>query len=162
VPIPTYPASAFVSAGGITLLLDHVTEYELTDGELALTVLRSTGLISRNDHPWREDPAGPSLPIPAAQLRGPWSFSFAYYPGTEGALEQAERYRHPFMTAAGGATVNDLRAQAGPELNGENVVLTALQPTLARIVNMSDATRTATFDGESHELRAWEIRTLKR
>jgi mannosylglycerate hydrolase len=162
VAIPTYPASAFVSAGGITLLLDHVTEYELTDGELALTVLRSTGLISRNDHPWREDPAGPSLPIPAAQLRGPCSFSFAYYPGTEGALEQAERYRHPFMTAVGSATGNELRAHPGPALTGENVVLTALQPTLARVVNMSDATRTATFDGESHELRAWEIRTLKR
>jgi mannosylglycerate hydrolase len=162
VAIPTYPASAFVSAGGITLLLDHVTEYELTDGELALTVLRSTGLISRNDHPWREDPAGPSLPIPAAQLRGPCSFSFAYYPGNEGALEQAERYRHPFMTVPGSATGNGLRSQNGPELSGENVVLTALQPTLARVVNMSDATRTATFDGESHELRAWEIRTLKR
>ena len=161
VAIPTYPASAFVSAGGITLLLDHVTEYEVADGELALTVLRSTGLISRNDHPWREDPAGPSLPIPAAQLRGPWSFSFAYYPSTEGALEQAERYRLPFMAAAGTATGSDLRTQAGPELTGEDVVLTALQPTLARVVNMSDEPRAATFDGEPHELRAWEIRTLK-
>ena len=150
-----------MSAGGITLLLDHVTEYEVADGELALTVLRSTGLISRNDHPWREDPAGPSLPIPAAQLRGPWSFSFAYYPSTEGALEQAERYRLPFMAAAGTATGSDLRTQAGPELTGEDVVLTALQPTLARVVNMSDEPRAATFNGEPHELRASEIRTLK-
>ena len=29
VPLPTYPAGAFVSAGGTSLLLDHVTEYEL-------------------------------------------------------------------------------------------------------------------------------------
>ena len=59
VAIPTYPASAFVAAGGIALLLDHVTEYEVAGDELALTVLRSTGLISRIHHPWREDPAGP-------------------------------------------------------------------------------------------------------
>ncbi len=162
VAIPTYPASAFVSAGGVTLLLDHVTEYELTGDELALTVLRSTGLISRSNHRWREDPAGPSLPIPAAQLRGPWSFSFAYYPGTDEALEQAEQYRHPFLTTAGTATEGDIRARAGPELAGEHVVLTALQPTFARVVNMSDEPRTATFDGQMVELEAWEIRTLKR
>ena len=66
-----------IAAGGITLLLDHVSEYELLDDELALTVLRSTGLISRNDNRYREDPAGPSLPIPAAQMHGPWSFSLA-------------------------------------------------------------------------------------
>jgi hypothetical protein len=41
-------------------------------------VLRSTGLISRIHHPWREDPAGPALLIPAAQMRGPQSFAFAY------------------------------------------------------------------------------------
>ena len=68
VAIPTYPASAFVAAGGIALLLDHVTEYEVVGDELALTILRSTGLMSRADNPWREDPAGPSVPIPAAQL----------------------------------------------------------------------------------------------
>jgi mannosylglycerate hydrolase len=162
VAIPTYPAGAFVSAGGVTLLLDHVTEYELIGDELALTVLRSIGLISRNDHRWREEPAGPQLAIPAAQLRGPWSFSFAYYPSTDDALEQAERYRHPFLTAAGTAATGDLRAQSGPELTGGDVALTALQPELARIVNMSDAPRTATFDGDLHELRPWEIRPLKR
>ena len=78
VAVATYPASTLVVAGGVVLLLEHVTEYELLDGELALTVLRSTGLISRNDNRYREDPAGPSLPIPDAQMRGPWSFSFAY------------------------------------------------------------------------------------
>jgi alpha-mannosidase len=162
VPIPTYPASAFVSAGGITLLLDHVTEYELTGGELALTVLRSTGLISRNDHPWREDPAGPALPIPAAQLRGPWSFSFAYYPGTAGALEQAEAYRHPFMTVTGNAPEGDLHARTGPELKGEGVVLTALQPRFARMVNESPHDVRATFDGTEGHLRPWQLQTVRR
>ena len=80
-PLPTFPASSFVSAGGVALLLEHVSEYELLEGrEFALTVLRSTGWISRNTNPYREEPAGPELAIPAAQMRGRHSFSFAIYP----------------------------------------------------------------------------------
>ncbi len=63
VPVPTYPAHGFVVAGGIALLLDHVSEYELVCDELALTVLRSTGLISRADNPWREENAGPEVVV---------------------------------------------------------------------------------------------------
>jgi mannosylglycerate hydrolase len=161
VAIPTYPASSFVAAGGVALLLDHVTEYEVAGDELALTVLRSTGLISRTNHPWREEPAGPALPIPAAQLRGPRSFSFAYHPGAEAPLEQAECYRHPFLTAQGTAPAGDLRSHAGPILEGDSsVVLTALLPGRARIVNESPDAQVARFAGHQLELRPWEIRTI--
>jgi mannosylglycerate hydrolase len=161
VPIPTYPASAFVAAGGIVLLLDHVSEYELLGDELALTVLRSTGLISRNANRWRDDPAGPSLPIPAAQLRGPRTFSFAYSPDTEDVLERAEQYRHPFLTTQGRGSACGLRAQAGPALAGHGVVLTSLRPELARVVNESPNAVTATFAGERLDLRPWEIRAMQ-
>ena len=161
VAIPTYPASSFVAAGGVALLLDHVTEYEVSGDELALTVLRSTGLISRTQHPWREEPAGPALPIPAAQLRGSRSFSFAYLPGAEAILEQAERYRHPFLTAQGTAPVGDLRSHAGPVLDGDpSVMLTAFQPGRARIVNESSDPQTVRFAGQQLDLRPWEIRTI--
>jgi len=161
VAIPTYPAAAFVTAGGVALLLDHVTEYEVAGDELALTVLRSTGLISRIHHPWREDPAGPALPIPAAQLRGPHSFSFAYLPSDEALLEQAERYRHPFLTAPGTAEDKDLRSRTGPILeSGPSVVLTAYQPGRARIVNQGPDPQSVRFAGEQLELRPWEIRTV--
>ena len=69
-PLPTFPAVSFVSVEGCSALLDQVTEYEVVDGaELALTVLRSFGLISRNANPYREDPAGPEVPVPAARSR---------------------------------------------------------------------------------------------
>jgi mannosylglycerate hydrolase len=161
VAIPTYPASAFVAAGGIVLLLDHVSEYELLGDELALTVLRSTGLISRNANRWRDDPAGPSLPIPAAQLRGPRTFSFGYSPDIEDVLERAEQYRHPFLTTQGRGGAGELRAQAGPALTGHGVVLTSLRPELARVVNESPNAVTATFAGERLDLRPWEIRTMQ-
>jgi alpha-mannosidase len=161
VTIATYPASAFVAAGGIVLLLDHVSEYELLGDELALTVLRSTGLISRNANRWRDDPAGPSLPIPAAQLRGRRTFSFAYSPDIEQVLERAEQYRQPFLTTQGLGGAGELRAQAGPALDGHGVVLTSLRPGLARVVNESPSSVTATFAGERLDLRPWEIRAVQ-
>ncbi|PZF79978.1 alpha-mannosidase, partial [Jiangella anatolica] len=71
-PLPTFPASSFVSAGPATVLLDHVTEYELADGgaELALTLLRAVGWMSVNLHPLRDEPAGSEFPVPGAQYVG--------------------------------------------------------------------------------------------
>ena len=157
VAIATYPASGLVAAGGITLLLEHVTEYELTGDELALTALRSVGLISRNDNRFREDPAGPSLPIPDAQLHGPWSFSFAYLPSIEDVLVHAEAYRLPFLTAPGRGSTGELASHAGPALDGHGVVLTALRPVGARLVNESPHHVTATFAEKELPLGPWEI-----
>jgi alpha-mannosidase len=161
VALPTFPASGFVAAGGIALLLDHVTEYEVVGDELALTALRSIGYISLNRNPSREEPAGPEIPIPAAQLRGPRSFLFAYYPSADSLAEHAEAYRHPFLTAPGTAHSTELRTHSGPALDGKpEVVLTALQPELARLVNESAEPQKVRFAGEELELRPWEIRTI--
>ncbi len=161
VPVATYPAHGFVTAGGTSLLLDHVTEYEVVDGrELALTVLRSTGLISRSTNRYREDPAGPELPIPAAQLPGPWSFSFAYCLDGADPREQLDRYRLPFLTGRGGG--GDARSGSGPELRG--ATLSALRRrdggVEARVVNASDEPSTCSLGETSIELRPWEIRTF--
>jgi 2-O-(6-phospho-alpha-D-mannosyl)-D-glycerate hydrolase len=137
-----------------------VSEYELVGEELALTILRCTGLISRADNPWREEPAGPSLPIPAAQMRGPQSFSFAYLPSTDAVHEHAEQYRHPFLTA-GGTGDGALHDHAGPLLEADSsAVLTSLQPGRARIVNESGDPQTVAFAGRELDLRPWEIRNV--
>ncbi|HEY7132114.1 MAG TPA: hypothetical protein VH440_07665 [Candidatus Limnocylindrales bacterium] len=136
VPTPTFPAHGFVHAAGVTILLEHVTEYELVEGrELALTVLRSTGLISRNENPFREDPAGPEVPVPAAQLLGPWRFGFAIlpHPGSWAdpevdALGAADRFRLPAIVAAGRGPVDvPARMTTGLRVDGQGVVLSALR-----------------------------------
>jgi len=159
VALATYPASTIVAAGGVALLLEHVTEYELLDGELALTVLRSTGLISRNDNRYREDPAGPSLPIPDAQLRGAWTFSFAYLPGIDDVLENAEAFRLPFLAAPGRSSDAKLAAQAGPSIEGHGVVLTSLRPGCTRLVNESPHAVDASFVGRKMRFEPWQIQT---
>jgi alpha-mannosidase len=108
VPLATFPARGFVDAGGAAVLLDHVLEYELlTDPpELALTLLRAVGRISRNAHRYREEPAGPEVATPGAQCLGPWSVGLAVLPHAgpwhaDGVLEQAERYQHELLAAPG-------------------------------------------------------------
>jgi hypothetical protein len=94
-------------------------------------------------------------------MRGPQSFAFAYLPSDEGLLEQAERYRHPFMTANGTAEEADLRSRTGPVLESDpSVVLTAYQPGRARIVNAGPDPQAVRFAGQQLELRPWEIRTI--
>ncbi len=167
VPLPTFPASGFIHVDGLSVLLDQVTEYEVLDGtELALTVLRSFGLISRNANPYREDPAGPEIRVPEAQLIGSRTFQFGLYPHA-GSWEAAdtlgaiETYRHPFMTTRatgtpapsgdtarfrGSRTPAD-RAVAGPRITGQGVVMTALRrrgPWLeVRLVNEGSTTTRA-------------------
>jgi alpha-mannosidase len=135
VPTPTFPAHGFVHAAGVSVLLGHATEYELVGGrELALTVLRSTGLISRNDNPFREDPAGPEVAVPGAQLLGPWQFSFALLPHA-GSWESAhvlaasEAYHLPFLMAdgTGAADAETGHPGRGLRVDGEGVVLSALR-----------------------------------
>jgi alpha-mannosidase len=175
VPLATYPARGFVDAGGVAILLDHVLEYELIDGrELALTLLRSVGLLSRTLHPYRKVPAGPELPVPAAQLRGPRSVGFALFPHAGswqegGVLEQMERYQHPFLAAAGTGEGPATAQRAGLELRGAGVLLTALrrrgEVLEARLVCERPEPCSATLIVDDRdldiELGPWEIRAAE-
>jgi alpha-mannosidase len=174
VPLPTYPARGFVDAGGVAVLLDHVMEYEVVEGrELALTLLRATGLISRPDNPYREVNAGPEVALPAAQCLGPWGVGFALYPHTgswheAGVLEQMECYQHPFVTAPGTGESPAAPEQAGLELSGDGVVLSALrrrgEDLEPRIVceRPEHCQAVLTLGGSEvrADLRPWEIRTV--
>ena len=163
-PVGAYPASAFVLAGGTAFLLEHVTEYELVESrELALTALRSTGLISRSTNRWREEPAGPELAIPQAQMHGPQRFAFARCPDAGRALEHAECYRLPFLTAEG-------RANGGPPawregLVVKNATLSSLRRRdgvlEARVANQTGDPVRADVGGRAVELRPWEIRSVR-
>ncbi len=98
--LPTFPSRRFVRAGGLTVVHDGVAEYELVDitGDgggndaaggaggndtaggndgaepvahaLALTLLRSTGMLSRLGMAYRPFPAGPLTPVDGLQLVG--------------------------------------------------------------------------------------------
>ncbi|MEX2658869.1 MAG: glycoside hydrolase family 38 C-terminal domain-containing protein [Acidimicrobiales bacterium] len=78
--LPTFPSRRFVRAGGLTVVHEGLLEYELVDvdaespvataGALALTLLRSTGMLSRVELGYRPLPAGPPIPLAGAQALG--------------------------------------------------------------------------------------------
>ncbi|MFG1876287.1 alpha-mannosidase [Sphaerisporangium sp. NPDC049003] len=144
VPLPTFPASGFVAAGGLAVLLDHVSEYELvcppgseTSGELAVTLLRAVGYLSRDHNAYRDEPAGPQIATPDAQCPGTVTTRFAVhlYDGTwdeAGLVRLAEEYHHDLLAVPGsGSAGPGPEAAAGPdsplEVSGDGVTLGALR-----------------------------------
>jgi alpha-mannosidase len=174
-PLATFPAHGWVDAGGMAVLLDHLGEYELTgDGsEIALTLLRSTGLISRNANPFRQDPAGPEMAIPNAQMRGPWRMGFALLPhaggwADGGVAAAAEAYRHGYPWAHGAAAPHAAWPPPGAGENalaieGEQIDLSSLRRRgdgwlEARVVNLSAEARPAVLRGGLLEAREASLR----
>ncbi len=174
-PLATFPAHGWVDAGGLAVLLDHLAEYEVTeDGhEIAITLLRSTGLISRNANPYRQDPAGPEMEIPNAQMRGPWRMGFAVYLhaggwAEGGVADAAEIYRHSVLWAQGAAAPDATwpPPHAGDDalaVEGEQVDLSALRRLddgwlELRIVNLAAEPRRAVVRGGVSEAREASLR----
>lgn len=72
----TAPLQRFVSAQGFGVVTKGLTEYEVSENSLAITLLRSTGIISNPKNPSRSTPAGPPLEVPEAQQLGENSAEF--------------------------------------------------------------------------------------
>ena len=133
---PTFPSRRFVSAGGMTVVHEGLLEYELVgldDGgratELALTLLRSTGMLSRLGMSTRPLPAGPMTPIEGPQMIGPLDVSYAICLDgsdpyaladdvlvpmvTSGSFGGGERADRGSELAVRGAEVSSVRREAG-------------------------------------------------
>ncbi|HEY9286861.1 MAG TPA: glycoside hydrolase family 38 C-terminal domain-containing protein [Candidatus Dormibacteraeota bacterium] len=84
--LPTYPMRSFVDlsdgTAGMALITDGLHEYEVIPGpktELALTVLRAVGWLSRDDLSTRTGHAGPGLETPGAQALGRHRFRYSLF-----------------------------------------------------------------------------------
>ncbi|MGW3290960.1 glycoside hydrolase family 38 N-terminal domain-containing protein [Streptomyces sp. NPDC001002] len=165
-PLPTFPASSFVSAGQANVLLDHSSEYELVDGgsELAVTLLRAIGSISVNIHPLRDEPAASEIPAPGAQDLGMRIENrFAVVPSATGwqgadAVALAEEFRNDVLVTrgtgdAGGQLPPD---ETGVRVDGKDVHVSSIRRvtdeqhgpgTEVRLTAMSDEATTVSVSG---------------
>ncbi|OLC54839.1 MAG: hypothetical protein AUH85_10710 [Chloroflexi bacterium 13_1_40CM_4_68_4] len=87
------------AVGGVVLAGDGLPEYAvLGDGrEIALTLLRCVGYLSRGDLPERRGHAGPQLETPGAQMQGRWTMRYALIPvAAQSALASAARSARQF------------------------------------------------------------------
>ena len=130
--LPTAPANRFVTAGRLTVAHEGVCEYELIDIEgdaaktIALTVLRSTGMLSRLGMAYRPFPAGPVTPVEGLQMRGKRvTLRYALASRLRGPVRASpttccSRSR-PVLTLGGGS-----RAASGSELAVHGAEVSAL------------------------------------
>jgi alpha-mannosidase len=111
--LPTFVSRRFVDCSdgdeGLAILHDGLLEYEVVDRgrELALTLLRATGYLSRAEPALRPNPAGPALPVPGAQLQQALEFDYALLPHAGGWADAA------LFDAADAFLVAPAHAQAG-------------------------------------------------
>ncbi len=64
------PLQRYVGAQGFGIVTKGLTEYEVFENKLSVTLLRSVGVISNPKNPARSTPAGPPLEVPDAQMLG--------------------------------------------------------------------------------------------
>jgi mannosylglycerate hydrolase len=109
--LATFPSRRFVKAGNLILLKKGLPEYELTNlsqtgdiivaHELALTLLRSTGMLSRLTTRYRPLPAGPTIPAASAQQIGMIKSEYAICCKDVDPYELADRFLSPPMVIIG-------------------------------------------------------------
>ncbi len=99
-------------ARGLMVANRGLPEVEAVAGrEIALTLLRCVGWLSRDDFPARTGHAGPMLPLPGAQMPGDWAFDYAVIPHDGdwlAASREARAYAAPLRAVETGAHGGDL------------------------------------------------------
>ncbi|HXN05026.1 MAG TPA: glycoside hydrolase family 38 C-terminal domain-containing protein [Candidatus Acidoferrum sp.] len=161
IELPTYPMWSFadVSDGraGLALIADGLHEYEVLPGnpqQVALTLLRSVGWLSRDDLTTRTGHAGPGLATPGAQVLGGHRLRYSLY-FHEGDWERGGVWRMAESTltplVAGRARTITGRGTR-IELAPDSIQMTALVPRPdgydLRVLNASDAPQAASIDFE--------------
>ena len=95
------PQQSFCSAGGLTIANRGLPEYSCSpDGVLAVTLLRAVGWLSRADLRSRAGDAGPSLPVPGAQMLGPVEARYSIVPAAS-ALRDALAFNAELLAVPG-------------------------------------------------------------
>ncbi len=163
IPPPTAPLARYVTrdAGsrGVTMYADGLAEYESVDnGDVAITLLRAVGELSRSDLPERPGHAGWPSPTPDAQCLGRFEGRFAIlmHGGRNAAtLGLIEHTCDDVLVPLTGLTLRDAvgvpRETAGVTLDGEGLAFLACKPsddgawTVLRCVNLLDRTVTGAW-----------------
>jgi alpha-mannosidase len=108
---PEVPQRAFTDLSdarrGLMIANRGLPEVEVIAGsEIAITLLRCVGWLSRDDFPARTGQAGPMLPLPGAQMPGKWAFDYAVIPhGGDwlAASREARAFETPLRAVETGA-----------------------------------------------------------
>ena len=157
--LPTYPMHSFVDlhgeSGGLALITAGLHEYEVipeAEPQLALTLLRAVGWLSRDDLINRIGHAGPAMETPGAQVQGLHEFyySLLFHQGdwqTGGVWRAAESVLLPLLPGDGQAASGDRQLI---QLEPQCIQMTACVPSPdgyeLRLLNASERLQTAIIE----------------
>ena len=170
--LPTFVSRRFVDCSdgsvGLAVVHDGLLEYEVVENgrELALTLLRATGYLSRAEPSLRPNPAGPIDPLEGPQLAGRQVVEYALVPHrgdwreadlyaiADSVLVRLERARVPAATDA-------TEPATGQALRVEGAQVSAVSRDggglVIRVFNASPDPATATFELWGAPARGWVV-----
>jgi mannosylglycerate hydrolase len=172
VGLPTFVSRRFVDCTdgerGLAVLHDGLLEYEVVrDGrELALTVLRATGYLSRTEPALRPNPAGPPDPVEGPQLQRKLALEYALLPHrgdwrAAGLYDAADAFLVPLERVRGGGVASAHRAPSGRALRVDGAEVSAVVREagglVVRIFNASPEPGVATIEREEAPARGWTV-----
>jgi mannosylglycerate hydrolase len=168
-PRPEVPQRAFTDISddksGLMLANRGLPEVEVLknpqgNAEIALTLLRSVGWLSRDDFSTRKGHAGPFMETPVAQMPGKWAFDYSIIPHAgnwQSAFWQAYAFDAPLRAVTTGVHAGDLPpAGSFVETNPVTFVISAVKQAedglgwLVRGYNITDEAITVT-------LKPWKL-----
>jgi mannosylglycerate hydrolase len=171
-PLPTFPSRRFVDASngevGLALVHDGLLEYEVVAGgrELALTLLRATGYLSRTEPSLRPNPAGPADELEKPQLLGAQRAEYAAYPHfgdwrTADCYGAADAFTVPLERTRVARNSSGARASSGIALRVEGAEVSALlrEPggLVLRVFRTEPNPGPVTIELDGTPARGWEI-----
>ncbi len=168
--LPTFVSRRFVDCSappasgpdqtGLAVLHDGLLEYEVVNegSELALTLLRATGYLSRSELSLRPNPAGPLDPLEGPQLQRVLALDYALLPHrgdwrAAGLHEAADEFLVPLERVRGGGWPGAAAPATGRALAVEGAPVSALLrdesgALTIRLYNPSDDPAEATVGGD--------------
>jgi alpha-mannosidase len=173
-PLPTFVSRRFVDCSdgevGLAILHDGLLEYEVVhDGsELALTLLRATGYLSRTELQMRPNPAGPIDVLEGPQLQGDHAVEYAVLPhrGDWRAArlhDAADEFLVPLERVRGGVP-GAPRSPSGSRLQVTGAVVSAVvrEPggLAVRVTNQSPRATVARVDLDGVPATGWIVDLL--
>jgi alpha-mannosidase len=170
--LPTFPSRRFVDASdgevGLALVHDGLLEYEVVDDgrELALTLLRAVGYLSRSEPTLRPNPAGPTVVVAGAQLPGRQRVEYAVLPHrgdwrVADCYAAADAFLVPFERARSTGSSAPTRASRGTALRVDaaevSAVLRSPGGLILRVFRTEPEAGTVSIEHEGTPARGWII-----
>jgi mannosylglycerate hydrolase len=170
--IPTFPSRRFVDASdgnaGLALVHDGLLEYEIVHegNEIALTLLRAVGYLSRSEPALRPNPAGPPVPVAGAQMPGRQHVEYAVMPhrGDWRAADchaAADAFLVPFERARTTGTTSPTRTNTGAALRVDGAEVSAVLRSpgglIVRVFRTDPDPGPVSIEHEGAPARGWII-----